>query len=209
MTTDHAIALQDFNSMLASLGFGFVMAVAFLLFIVPTVARPGRGSIAFILISVTFISMCFAAWAQSWHIRLDWNPEAAKVVAIVAACAIAGWIMLTIVQRAPPAAMFACLALLAGCGLCGALVLWAPFHNLLLLAVIFGVVALVAIIGILSWAIVRKDENRPIVIQQAPEHPQIEGWRREVDRGQILAAPRAPGGRLSAPSETKRIARQC
>jgi len=197
MTTDHAILLRDIttnmNSALAALGFGFIMGIFALLILVKAGVKPGAVSILTVVLGVGALCVCFAAWAQSWHFhfRLDWSVEVIRILGIVAACAIAGIILLRIVERAPPAALFACLAALSVCGLLGALAIWAPPHNLLLLIVALLIIAILAALMIIAWASVKMTADRPIIIQQAPDNPQIEtAGRREINRGPLLALPR-------------------
>jgi hypothetical protein len=187
MTLDHTVMMHGADGVdrvLRELGFGMVMATAFLMLITQMGAKPGRAAILFIMLGGTVLCMCFAAWAQSIHFVV--TGEAAKVAAIVAACAIAGAVALIIVQRAPPAALLACFAILLVCGLLGALAIWAPTHNLFLLVVALFIVAMLAAFGLIVWAQIRMDERRPIVIEQAPHHAQIQP--REIDRGPLLAA---------------------
>ena len=195
---DHAALLHDLNSALASLGFGFVMAVATVIFLawlgLGGFAR-SRWALAFILMFVAFFCVCMSMWAQDLHFAFHVDREAVRVLtwsaAGIVAAIIVGRFIQIIVERAPPAALVACLSVLMGCGLVGVLSIWAAPKNLLLLVAIVGLVALVAMIAILAWVLDRAHQRsvqypRQVVINHAP---------------QVEALPYVDRGRLSAPQK--------
>jgi hypothetical protein len=190
MTPDHAIILRDIthnlNSALASVGFGTVMATFVILLLVRAGAKPKGFSLAFLMIGAIVFCAGWAQWAQG--LNLVWNVEIVKIIAIFAACATVGWIVLTIVERAPQTVLLGMLALLLVCVLFGALAMWASTKNLFLLAVVVVALSLVAACAFLGWALIRMAERRPIIIDpsQLSGAPRPEMLPREIDRGPLL-----------------------
>jgi hypothetical protein len=175
------------NSALSSLGFGFVMAVTTAIFLAWAgfIGFRSRWVVAGVLLYVTFFCACVMMWAQDLHFAFHIDRDAAKITAWAAAGLILFRVIQTIVDRAPPTALLACLALLLSCGLCGALVLWAPYHNLVLLVVIVGLVALVSMIVVLAWVIDRVGQRNV----QYPRQPVTGAALQSVDHAPALPAP--------------------
>ena len=186
---------SELNSMMASLGFGFAMAVALVLALSVAVGmRLSRGGILFIVVFTTFFCMCWSEFAQSIHFERALNPESVKAIGAVAAALTGLWVISKIVERAPPAALLACLAVLMGGGLIGALALYAPPKNLFLLVIVVGLLTLVAIIAICAWTLdrahTRSVQSPRIVINHAPSsvpHLAVPPKRIEQYRGNLPA----------------------
>ena len=192
MTTDHAILMRDItqnlNSALASFGFGTVMATFAILALVRAGAKPGRFTISIIFAALLVFCMSWAQWAQG--LRFIFDAETVKIFAVVAACTTLGLVVLRMIERAPPSAMLAGLAVMLCVCLCAVTTIFAPTKNMALFVALVAIVAFAVICAIVGFVFVRVADRRPIMLPHAPALPEIERMPREIDRGPLLAAPR-------------------
>ena len=110
------------------------------------------------------------------------------------AAAIVGlWIAWKAIERMPATALLACVTVLSGGALIGALALYAPPKNLFLLVIVVGLVAFVAVIAICALALDRKHareiQNSRVAVN-APLAPDAQYLPREINRGRLPAPPK-------------------
>ena len=143
---------------------------------------------------VLVVCICVSMWAQTHHGQL--NTAGLKMVGGIIGVVAGAVVLALIVQRAPETALLAIFCVLVGCGLFGGLVMFAPYHNLLVIGFIILILALAAIIGLAAWFSDRRHEREtraqqnPAVTYYPPQPQQAYLPPREEHRG-----------RLSAPSQ--------
>jgi hypothetical protein len=186
MGVDHTF--QHINNFGGALGFGIVMGLALLPALFLAGIQPSKSSLFLLVATAILVCVCIALWAQKLDLTFHPSPEHLRVVGYIIAATALAVIVAEIVRRAPEAALFSCLAMILGCGLFGALWMFAPRENLILLVFIVTLLTFGAIAAIAMWAIDRRHarETPPHYAEVKPHLPEVA----YIDRGQLAPPPK-------------------
>ena len=183
MNVDHTFL--HINNFGAATGFGLAMGIALIPALLLAGMRPSKFTFALLVATVALVCICLALWAQNLrldHVNLDAIKAIAWTAAGIVATIIVGRSIQSIVERAPPTALVVIFSILAGCVLCAGLVLFAPYHNLLLILFIVLILALTVAVTVLAWATDRRharENDHRVYLPREPQAPSLPRTRRD------------------------------